>query len=262
MRHWIVSAVLVLASLVQISAAQAAGDLTPRMVQETLRRVSAQTHTRFPFLEQVLNQVPVKRATSEFLQQNGSTVGIYFRRTLFLHESMFDAGGFNPDGIAFGLLLHEAWHAYFDLIMPQPQKRNLENQWQSHYRRAGHSSSQAYVIGDEAIGSYAQLLASYYGFAVKRFTRDRALNERFLGDYRKAFNGADAYGYDDDGTQANVPASPAERAALLAITGGAFPTTENLIQTLEQRIPAPTPSPAPTEPVLEPAPVPSEVPAA
>ena len=227
---------LLLAVLTQTPLVQAAGDISPAMAEETIHRISAMYFISIPYLNEVLNQVPIKRATPEFLVQNGSSIGIYFHSTLYLNQSLIDAQGIQIDGAGFGILLHEAWHAYFDLLMPQDRKRSLENQWVSYYSHGGHSEEDSLVIGDEAIGNYVQSLATVYGFTVKRYQRDGMLRPSMLESYRRQYEGIDVFGYNSDDIATDLAISAPERAAFHQVSGGVFPSAANLLTTLAQRI--------------------------
>ncbi len=234
-----------------IPAAHAAGDVTPSMAQETMRRISAMYFVSFPYLNQVLQQVSIKRATPDFLQQNGSSIGIYFRRTIFLNQDLIDAQGIQVDGAGFGIFLHEAWHAYFDLLMPQDRKSALESAWLRYYSTGGHSHDDSLVIGDEAIGNYLQSLGTVYGFAVKRYQHDGLLKPSMMAVYKTNYDGKDVYGYNSDGVATLLPISGPEKEAILREAGGAFPAPANLLSALSQRIgPIVIPAPAPTPPPL------------
>jgi hypothetical protein len=57
--------------------ASAAGDLAPDQARKARSEIWSQYKLVLPFLSQVLEEVPVKRASSDYLTSFGSSLGIY-----------------------------------------------------------------------------------------------------------------------------------------------------------------------------------------
>ena len=241
---WVLCATFALSTF----PAWAAGDLTPEMVKETARRIEAKYLVRLPYLEKALEKVPVKKASNGELSKNGSTEGIYDQKTLYLNEALFDSGGLVVDGAGLGIIAHEGWHAYYDQVMPADARKNLERIWIQNYSREKINTRDAAIwIGDEAVGNYAQGLASIYVAAVEHYLKKPSLGSRLLKTYKECFSGADIFGYysslDANGNDlpvrmSNLPISEAEIAVYSKVSENAFPAPADLLKTLAARVEA------------------------
>lgn len=222
------------------SVAQAQGDLTPAMIAETDTRIQTQYGIKLPFLVQTLENVPVYKATSAFLGKYGSSMGIYFRKTLYLNENLFDAKGVDVSSpVNFGVLIHEAWHAYYDQVLSSTNRTAIEKIWANHYGTAGKGWDDSVWIGDEAVGNYLQGLSSLYANVASRKKAGKKLGVTLLNLYKRDYAGQDVYGYDDNGDMAPLPISAKEVQFALKIMGTAFPDPAILEAELEKRFPTP-----------------------
>jgi hypothetical protein len=162
---------------------------------------------------------------------------------------------FRPDGaidvdssVSLAVLVHECWHAYYELLLPKRQKTALNKEFRTYYNRGGAYPEEEWLcFGDEAMGNYYGDLTVSYAYAVRRFLQLGNVPEGVLGVYRRSFEAKELHGYGTDDAAAPLPISAEERSAALRMAAGAFPPPEKLIETLRQRFPSPCP-PAPPAP--------------
>ena len=247
-RCWLVAASLLLTPALAGAAPESAiGDATAKAILEQVKQKYGLT---LPFFAEVLHRVPVVKANPEFLLKYGSTVGIYVRGRVYVSQRLF-----RPDGTinvesssAVGALLHESWHAYYELLLPEAEKAALNAEFLAYYNRAGTYPAEEWIcFGDEAIGNYYGDLMVAYAYAVKRYLQTGTVPEGALKVYRSSFEAKELRGYGTDDSPAPLPISAAERAAAQRIAAGAFPPPDNLIEALRKRF-ATAPSPAPSCP--------------
>ena len=221
--------------------ASAAGDLAPDQARKARSEIWSQYKLVLPFLSQVLEEVPVKRASSDYLTSFGSSLGIYYRDQIFLSSTIFDREGLFLDPTSFAVISHEAWHAYVDRVLPRDRREALEALWVETYGAyPGVDREKAICFGDETAGTYFQNLISVYSFGAARFAKERKLNQRFLDLYKNAYNGSKILGYcgGEPGTgQAPRSISAQEVEFLRREAGNVFPEPGELIEVLRRRFP-------------------------
>ena len=211
-----------------------ADDLTDAMARMTVSRMKTSYGAAPAYLEPTILGVPVYRASSEFLRQYGSSVGIYFRRAIYLNEGLFLPDSLDTDSPAtLAILAHESWHAYYDQLMPQAQRTALERYWASYY---GGSRDQAVCFGDEAAGNYIQGITTAYVYTANQYKKKHALSPGVLRIYDSAYQAADLSGYCSGDDTAPRTISDYEKRVALGVSGGAFPPTSTLLVTLQQRL--------------------------
>ncbi len=247
-RYWLIVASLLLTPAP--ARAASGSDITDATAKAILAQVKQQYGLELPFFAQVLSRVPVMKASPEFLKRYGSSVGIYLRGRVYVNQRLF-----RPDGTinvesssAVAALLHESWHAYYELLLPEAEKTALNEEFRSYYNPSGKYPAEEWMcFGDEAIGNYYGDLMVAYAYAVKRYLQAGTVPEGMLKVYRSSFEAKELRGYGTDDSPAPLPISAAERAAAQRLTAGAFPPPDRLIETLRARFAAP-PSPAPPSP--------------
>lgn len=221
--------------------ASAAGDLAPDQARKARSEIWTQYKLVLPFLSQVLEEVPVKHASSEYLTSFGSSLGIYYQDQIFLSSTIFDRDGLHLDPTAFAVLTHEGWHAYVDLVLPRDRREALEALWVETYGDyPGVDREKAICFGDETAGTYFQNLISVYSFGAARFAKDRKLNQKFMKLYEDAYRGSKILGYcgGEPGTgQSPRTISVKEVEFLRREAGNVFPEPRELIQALNRRFP-------------------------
>ena len=220
------------------------GDISDAAAKATLGRMKRKYGFDLPFFAQVLYSVPVLKAPSAFLAEHGSSVGIYYRGRVYVSEGLLRADGtIDVDsGTSLAIIIHESWHAYYELLMPEPQKTALTQEFRSYYNRSGSYPEEEWIcFGDESIGNYYADLVAAYAFVVRKFLQARTLPDGTLKLYTNSFHAEQLYGYGTDGSIAPFPISPHERSAARQIASGAFPPPEQLSEELERRFPAPSP---------------------
>jgi hypothetical protein len=221
--------------------ASAAGDLAPDQARKARSEIWSQYKLVLPFLSQVLEDVPIKHASSEYLTSYGSSLGIYYRDQIFLSSTIFDRDGLLLDPTSLAVISHEAWHAYVDLILPRDRREALETLWVETYGAyPGVDREKAICFGDETAGTYFQNLVSVYSFGAARFAKERKLNRRFLELYENAYKGSEIRGYcggEAVSGQAPRTITAKEVEFLRREAGNAFPKPEELIEALKRRFP-------------------------
>lgn len=237
MRFYLLLVCTLLTSL-SSNFALAAGDVTPSMAKVTMDRIQHDYGVRITYLENVLVQLPVYRASSDFLGKYGSSMGIYFRKALYLNESIFDSQGLSVDPIAFGVILHEGWHGYYDQLLSYADRVQLENIWSNYYSQMpGTNRDRAIWIGDEAVGNYSQAIGSVYAHLAVRYREQKPISASLLRMYQSNYEGKDINGYDSDGTMSDLPISANEVSFYLRLTGATFPNSTQLPTVLAERFP-------------------------
>jgi hypothetical protein len=240
---WLLAAGGLLASGLAVAAPE--GDVSDATAKTILERVKEKYGLEVPFLAQVLYHVPVLRATPEFLQGYGSSVGIYVRGRVYVNRDLF-----RPDGTidvdsssSVAALLHECWHAYYELLLPAPEKAALNAEFRAYYNGTKKYPAEEWMcFGDEAIGNYYGDLMAAYAYTMDKFLQAGTVPEGALKLYRGSFEAKELHGYGTDDSPAPLPISAAERAAAQRIAAGAFPPPDELVETLRKRFPkAPRP---------------------
>jgi hypothetical protein len=234
------------------AAAAPEGDVSDAAAKTILERVKEKYGLELPFLAQVLYHVPVSRAAPEFLKGYGSSVGIYVRGRVYVNRNLFRPDGaidVDSSGSA-AALLHECWHAYYELLLPSSEKAALNAEFCTYYNGAKKYPAEEWMcFGDEAIGNYYGDLMAAYAYVVGKFLQTGTVPEGALTLYRNSFEAKELRGYGTDDSPAPLPISAAERAAAQRMAAGAFPPPDKLIETLRKRFPkAPRPEQPPTSP--------------
>jgi hypothetical protein len=247
---WLVLAGLL--SVPTVAGAAPEGDVSDATAKVILERVKDKYGLELPFLAQVLYHVPVLRATPEFLNGYGSSVGIYVRGRVYVSRDLF-----RPDGTidvdsssSVAVLIHECWHAYYELLLPASEKVALNAEFRAYYNGTKKFPAEEWMcFGDEAIGNYYGDLMAAYAYVMGKFRQTGAIPEGALTLYRNSFEAKELRGYGTDDSPAPLPISAAERAAAQRMAGGAFPPPEKLTEALRKRFPtAPRPEQSPTVP--------------
>ena len=115
------------------SVSSFSSDLSPQMAQNTLNQFKTLYGAAPLHLNKTLFDVPFYRATPEFLAKYGSSVGIYFRKAVYLHQEQFLTTGINVDSPSVSnVVTHEGWHAYYDQILSRSDRQKIENIWTSY----------------------------------------------------------------------------------------------------------------------------------
>ena len=188
------------------------------------------------YLSQVLGQIPFERATTSYLKKNGSSVGIYYRKKVYLGDSIL------PDNRAlFGQMVevntvsHESWHAYYDQLMPRSEYKNLRQYWDRYYGRTGFLGfkNDAECFGDEAIAMYLGGLSGLYAALASAHSRGQ-LTPTKMRMYENAYRGKSVRGY-CGGKTANREISRYEIQVALRAAGDFFPAPEILVKVLDLR---------------------------
>lgn len=222
--------------------ASSQSDISNKMAKVTVARIKEQYGLELPFFTQVLTRVPIRKASPAFLTKYGSSMGIYINGRIYLDKSLFSTHeGLNIDSkSALAIIIHEAWHAYYELLIPKADKDALDETFNAHYNRNGMYPEEEWTcFGDEAIGNYYADLVAAYVFAAETFREERKITAGALGVYTRAFAGRHLYGYGTDQQPAPFAMSAIERILAQRIAGGAFPSPEKLSDTLMLRLGAP-----------------------